>query len=57
VTNLQKMLSEDLHDGAEGLRQRIRNDVTLLTIEEIRNSFKQLRNRVELCAENGAELI
>jgi hypothetical protein len=57
VTNLQKMLSEDLHNGAEGLRQRIRNDVALLTIEEIRNSFKQLRNRVELCAENGAELI
>jgi hypothetical protein len=57
VTNLQKMLSEDLHNGAEGLRQRIRKDVALLTIEEIRNSFKQLRNRVESCAENGAELI
>jgi hypothetical protein len=57
VTNLQKMLSEDLHNSAEGLRQRIRNVVALLTIEEIRNSFKQLRNRVELCAENGAELI
>jgi hypothetical protein len=57
VTNLQKMLSEDLHNGAEGLRQRIRNVVALLTIEEIRNSFKQLRNRVELSAENGAELI
>jgi hypothetical protein len=38
VTNLQKMLSEDLHNGAEGLRQRIRNVVALLTIEEIRNT-------------------
>jgi hypothetical protein len=50
-------LSEDLHNGDEGLRQRIRKDVALLTIEEIRNCFKQLRNRVESCAENGAELI
>jgi hypothetical protein len=35
----------------------IRNVVALLTIEEIQNSFKELRNRVELSAENGAELI
>jgi hypothetical protein len=59
VTNLQKVCSEDLSNSAEELRQRLRNALPIasLTIEEIRNSFKELRYRVELCAEKAVELI
>jgi hypothetical protein len=59
VTNLQKNYSEDLPNSAEELRQRIRNRVAslIIIIHEIRNSFKELRYRVELCAKNGGELI
>jgi hypothetical protein len=49
VTNLQKNYCEDLPNSAEELRQRIKNAVGLLTIEEIRGSFKELQyNRIVL---------
>jgi hypothetical protein len=57
VTNLQKSYSEDLLNSTEELRQGIRNTVASLTIEEMRNYFKELGCRVELCVENGGELI
>jgi hypothetical protein len=47
VTNLQKNNSEDLSNSPVELRQRIRNALASLTIEEIRNRFKKLRYRVE----------
>jgi 5-methylcytosine-specific restriction endonuclease McrBC GTP-binding regulatory subunit McrB len=40
LTNLQKNYREDLPNSAEEVKQRIRNAVALLTIEEIRNSYK-----------------
>jgi hydrogenase maturation factor HypE len=40
VTNLQKNYSENVPNSVEELRQRIRNALASLTIEEIRNSFK-----------------
>jgi hypothetical protein len=51
VTNLQKKYSEGLPNSAEELRQRIRNAVVALTMEEIvLKNF--LRCGVELCAES-----
>jgi hypothetical protein len=48
-SNLQKNYFEDLPNSAEELRQRIKNAVALLTIEEIRGSFKELQyNRIVL---------
>jgi hypothetical protein len=57
LTNLQNNYSEDLPNSAKEVRQRIRNAVASLTIEGIRNHFKELRCRVELCAENSGNLI
>jgi hypothetical protein len=43
-------------NSAEELRH-IRNAAASLTIEEIPNNLKKIRCSVELCTENGGELI
>lgn len=53
----QIVYKEDLPNNIEVLKNRIRDAVVSLTIEEIRRSYKELRVRIELCAERGGGLI
>lgn len=53
----QIVYREQLPNNVEILKNRIRDAVSSLTIEEIRKSYNELRLRVELCAERGGGLI
>lgn len=53
----QIFYKENLPNNVEILKNRIRDAIASLTIQEIRNSYKELRLRIELCAERGGGLI
>lgn len=53
----QLVYMDNVPNNVEVLKNRIRDAVASLTLEEIRNSYKELRLRVELCAERGGDLI
>ncbi|KAJ8963406.1 hypothetical protein NQ318_018885 [Aromia moschata] len=53
----QIVYREPLENGEEQLRTRIQNAVKSLSIEEIRNSFNEIRARIEICAEKRRSII
>lgn len=53
----QIVYANNLPPNVEYLKERIRDAVTSLTLEEIRRSYRELRRRLELCVEKGGEWI
>lgn len=52
----QIVYSEPLDHDEEQLKQRIRDAIRSLSVEEIRRSYDELRFRVEMCADLGGAL-
>ena len=53
----QVVYAENLPNDAEVLKNRIKDAISALPIQEIRNSFNELRRRIELCSDEGGGLI
>lgn len=53
----QVVYAENLPNDAEVLKNRIRDAISALPIQEIQNSFEELRRRIELCSDQGGGLI
>lgn len=52
----QIVYQEPIENDEEQLKSRIRDAVQSLSLDEIRNSFKKFRARIELCAAQGGAL-
>lgn len=53
----QIVYANDLPPNVERLKEKIRDAVASLPLEEIRNSYRELRRRLELCVHEGGEWI
>lgn len=53
----QIVYANDIPPNMENLKERIRDAVASLTLEEIRKAYRKFRGRLELCVEKGGEWI
>jgi len=53
----QIVYSKNLPPNVENLKEMIRDAVSSLTLNEIRRSYKELRRRLEVCAQRGGDWV